>query len=348
MFKIARKSLSLAACVWLVATTGAVAEEFGNFDVHGYGTQTYMQSSANQYLDANDKGTWDNNFLGIVGTVTLSDRSKLWAQLETSTLDVTRFTWFFVDYQFSEAVEGYVGRVKFPLGIYNEIIDAKFLQVSSLEPALYQEAADFVHDSYTGAGVDYHQSLGGSGELIWQVYGGNNYDTHPPPDSRDRRAYGGRVTYQTPLEGLRLLLSGYRTEAQVLSDGRLVDEDRWIASIDFVRGDWNVKSEYGSHHFLGVDSDAYYVQVARTLASRWTPFARYDYISTDRAQRQSDSYFQKIGVVGLDFRVNNNLTLRAENHFNQGYALPVASGEVQPGTGAAHWSLLVIGVHFIF
>ena len=348
MFKNGPIGIPLVACVLVGASTGAVAEDFGNIEVHGYGTQTYMQSSANQYLGADDKGTWDNNFLGIVSAVTLNERSKLWAQLQTSSTAATRFTWFFIDYQLTDAVEAHVGRVKFPLGVYNEIIDAKFLQVSSLEPALYQEAADFVHDSYTGAGVDYTQSLGKAGEVIWQVYGGNNYDTHPPPDTRDRRAYGARVTYRTPVEGLRFMLSGYRTEAEVLADGRLVDEDRWIASVDFVRGDWNVKSEYGAHQFLGVSSSAYYLQVARTFSSRWTPFARFDYVSTNRALRQSDSYFQKIAVVGLDFMVNNNLRLRAENHFNHGYALPVASGEVQAGGGNANWSLLVIGLHFIF
>jgi hypothetical protein len=348
MRKIGRAGIPLIACVLLGAAGDAWAENFGNIEVHGYGTQTYMQSTANQYLGADTRGTWDNNFLGIVTAVTLNDRTKLWAQLETSSTDATRFTWFFVDYQISDALEAHAGRVKFPLGIYNEIIDAKFLQVSSLQPALYQEAADFVHDSYTGVGFDYNQSLGGAGELIWQAYGGNNYDTHPPANSVDRRAYGGRLTYRTPVDGLRFLISGYRTEVELLPDEGLVKEDRWIASIDFVRGDWNLKSEYGSRRFRGVSSDAYYVQAARTFASRWTPFVRYDSVTTDRALGQSDSYFQKIMVIGLDYRLNSNISLRAENHFNHGYALPVASGEVRSDAGAPSWSLFVIGLHFIF
>ena len=129
-----------------VAQIGA-AIDFGNdFALHGYGSQDYAQTTDNTYLRADHRGTWDDNFLAFVGTVSLNERSKLWAQLETSSMDTTRFTWFFVDYQLTDSATAHVGRVKFPLGLYNEIIDVKFLQLSSLEPLLYQSAADFAED----------------------------------------------------------------------------------------------------------------------------------------------------------------------------------------------------------
>src|SRR5882724_3141632 len=155
-------------CAGTVAAPSTSAAELGDrLDLHGYGFQTYAQTSANTYLGADKRGTWDNNFLGLVMAATLSEQSKLWAQLESSTADGTRFTWFFVDYQVSDAVRAHVGRVKLPLGFYNEIIDAKSLQPAALEPALYQTAADMVHDSYHGLGVDFEQDVGG-GHLLWQ------------------------------------------------------------------------------------------------------------------------------------------------------------------------------------
>ncbi len=54
-------------------------------DLHGYGYQAYMQTSgANSYNGADNQRSWDNNFLGLVATVTLTDKSKLWAQLQGS------------------------------------------------------------------------------------------------------------------------------------------------------------------------------------------------------------------------------------------------------------------------
>jgi hypothetical protein len=341
----------MAACLvaGLAYSAGAGAIEFGNeLEVHGYGSQDYLQASHNTYLGADNRGTWDDNFLGLVGTVTLNDKSKLWAQLEASSAEATRFTWFFVDYQLTDALRFHAGRVKYPLGLYNEYIDTKFLQVSSLEPALYQGAADFVHDAYTGVGADYTQSLNTAGEIVWQVYGGNTYDTDPPPDTRDRRAYGGRITYRTPIDGLRFMLSGYRSHVEILATRPLTNEDRLIGSIDFVRADWDIKSEYGTHKFLGVSSNAWYFQVGRTVAQKWMPFFRYDHVDLDKESQSTDSATQKILVFGVNYKLLSNVSIRFEDHFNRGYALPVASGEVPAGQGDRTWNLFVAGVHFMF
>jgi len=337
------------ALAGLVVSGSAYAIDFGNeLEIHGFGSQDYLQASHNTYLGADHRGTWDDNFLGIVGTVTLNDKSKLWAQLETSSNEATRFTWFFVDYQLTETVRLHAGRVKFPLGLYNEYIDTKFIQVTSLEPALYQSAADFVHDAYTGVGADYSQSLATGGEIVWQIFGGNAYDTDPPVDSRDRRAYGGRVTYQTPINGLRFMLSGYRTLVETLATRELTNEDRVIGSIDFVRDDWDVKSEYGTHKLFGVSSNAYYVQVGHTVMQKWMPFLRYDHVTLDRNFKSSDSFSQKILVFGVNYKLLSNVSLRLEDHLNRGYALAVASGEVLPDQGQRTWNLFVAGIHFMF
>ena len=182
--------------------------------------------------------------------------------------------------------------------------------------------------------------------VTWEVYGGNIFDEHPPADSRDRRAYGGRVTYQTPFDGLSFLLSGYRTQVELLATGELINEDRYIVSVDYVHAAWDVKSEFGTRKFRGVDTDAYYVQVGRTL-DKWMPFVRFDSVVTDTALSSSDSYSQRILVAGVNYSLRNNISLRIENHFNHGYALPVASGEVPVNGGIRSWNLLVAGLHFI-
>ena len=345
--KVAPMAGALIAAGGLFTPT-AQGEDFGDRVVlHGFGYQDYMQTDNNTYMGADKRGSWDNNFLGLVTSIDINDRSKLWAQLEGNTSDGTRFTWFFVDYQFSENVRGHVGRVKMPLGLYNETVDAKFLQVTQLEPSLYQGAADMVHDSYHGAGLDFEQNVG-HGHLLWQIYAGNAYDIDPPVDSRDRRIIGGRVTYRTPVSDLRLMASGYRTYVELLADGTMHSEDRGIVSMDYTPDRFDIKAEYALHQFFGTTSNAYFLQARYSLTEKFASYARYDYAVIDKDRRDDPAYYQKTFAIGLQYRLADNLTLRVENHFNHGYGLPVASGEVQAGAGADSWSLAVAGINFSF
>jgi len=345
--KVAPVAGALIAATSLFAPASRAVDFGDRVVLHGFGYQDYMQTDRSTYLGADKRGSWDNNFLGLVTSIDINERSKLWAQLEGNTSDGTRFTWFFVDYQFSENLRGHVGRVKFPLGLYNETIDAKFLQVSQLEPSLYQGAADMVHDAYHGAGLDYDQNVG-HGHLLWQVYAGNNYDIDPPIDSKDRRVIGGRVTYRTPVSDLRVMVSGYRTYLEVLADGTLHTEDRGILSVDYSPNKFDIKAEYALHQILGVTSNAYYLQGRYSFTDKFAGYARYDTAITDKDHRDDEAYYQKTVVLGLQYRLADNLTLRIENHFNHGYGLPVASGEVEAGKGERNWNLAVAGINFSF
>ena len=144
------------------------------------------------------------------------------------------------------------------------------------------------------------------------------------------------------------MLSGYRTQVETLADKSLSNEDRVIASIDFTCGRCDIKAEYGTHDFLGVRSDAYYVQARYSFGDAWGPYVRYERAVTDKNQSGDPSFFQKTLVAGVQYRMAESITLRLEGHFNHGYALPVASGEVAAGTGATDWNLAVAGVNFSF
>ncbi len=317
------------------------------FDLHAFGDQTFAQTNHNAYLDADTRGTWDNNFLGLVVAATLTDRSKLWAQLETSTEDTTHFTWFFIDYQFTGDLTGHVGRVRLPLGLYNEIVDTAFLQQSLLTPSIYQSAADFVHDSYQGAGVDYNWDAGSAGSVLLQVFGGNSYVVDEGEDEvNDRRLYGLRMTYTTPVTGLRFLASGYQQQVELRGSTALHDENRAILSVDYVDERIDAKSEVAIHSLLGVHSRAYYVQLGYRVTPHWTPYVRYDDATTDDSRDNDPAYFQRTVVTGLSFRLQDNIDVRAENHWNHGYALPVASGETAAGGGRVNWNLTLVGVAF--
>jgi hypothetical protein len=344
---VQRAAVLAGALAAMMACGSALAVQLGDqVEVHGYGSQDYVQTTDNTYLGADSKGSWDNNFLGLVGAYAINDKSKLWAQLEASNTDTTRFTWFFVDYQVSDSVSVHAGRVKYPTGLYNETIDAKFLQLSSIEPVLYQEGADMVHDAYTGVGVDYDHALG-RGRIMVQGYVGQPYDPDNDPDLRDRAMVGGRITYTTPID-LRFLLSFNRGQVEILSTGEMIPEQRIFYSVDYKADDWDVKSEYAQHKFMGADTNAFYVQAGRTFGDKWTPFVRYENADLDSGSEDDDSYAQTTSVIGVGYRLLPNAVLRAEAHVNQGYALPVATGEMVAGAGKRNWTMFVVGIHFIF
>ncbi len=341
-------ALAIAAGLTLAAAPLAFAGELADrFDVHGYGYQEFLKSTKNPYLGAEGKGTWDQNFLGVVVAATIDSRSKVWAQLQGSTAEGTRFTWFFLDYQVNDALRGHVGRVKLPLGLYNEIIELKSLQLSAVIPSIYQTGADFVHDAYHGFGADFEQDLAG-GHVLWQGWAGNVYDIDPPADEKDRRSYGGRVTYDTPIEGLKFMVSAYRVQVETVATGAMSNEDRGILSAEFARDNWEFKSEYAGHKFLGVSSSGYYLQGGYTVANKWTPYIRYDHVTLDKAQKNDPSYYQSTVAVGLGYKLGKDIGLKIENHFNSGYGLPVGTGEVEAGKGSKKWNLFTAEVNFQF
>jgi Phosphate-selective porin O and P len=343
---------------WVLVTASAQADD--KFSVNGFGFQDYRQTNANFSEGASQRGTWDNNFFAIVMSTKFTDRDTVWAQLQANSTEPTRFTWMFVDHRFNDNLSVHVGRVKFPYGIYNEYIDNKWLQLSAVLPSAYSGAADMVYDAFTGAGIDWT-----SGSLFTQFYGGNIYVTDPASDDHaDRRLIGTRLTWNTPLEGLRFMVSA--NEAQIEANvafpngasttlTQLGREDRAMLSVDYVSDRFDIKGEYNYHKvpflpFIGdhtTIANAWYIQGGYKIGL-WTPYVRYDSFQADQLNTSDPSLYQKDWVVGVNYKINDNVNARIEDHVIRGYGLPVGSGEVIAGSGHANWSLMAAEVNFLF
>ena len=344
------------------------------FSLHGFGNQDVSKTSANTFEQAGPSATWENNFLGLVTSARISDESKLWAQLQANSVEEARITWMFVDYQFTDDLSGQVGRVKFPYGIYNEYIDTRALQMSVGKPFAYSLEADMTYDSYNGVGVNYAASLAHAGRLVLQAFAGDifspntPYVTAPYPAqfqmgnleavTNDRHIMGGRATWETPIDGLRLLASLNENKViTVAGNGQTPNlqatEMRWMLSLDYVTDRLDLKSEYNYHKYPGLTgfadqkSHAWYAQAGFPLG-RWTPYLRFDSIVTDADMASDPSYFQRTAVLGINHRITQNLNFRIEDEFNHGYAMPVAAGETLAGAGRVNWQLYAAQINFMF
>ena len=383
------RRLALATAISGLCGAGSAHAQETPLAIHGFGNQDDWRSSANSYQGADTRGTWGNNMFGVVFTAVVTDKSKVWAQLQADSNEQTRATWMFVDYQVNDDVRAHVGRVKFPFGIYNEIITTRALQMSVVEPAAYSIPADMTYDAYDGAGIDIDFHLPANNTLTLQAFGGNIFN---PPDPQpaiplnqdwgvnqyqnngpatgqngyvaphnDRTIIGTKLTWQTPVDALRLMFSANRATLEstmVSSDagqGTLFQEDRIMTSIDYAGDQLDIKAELNRHNIQGVDgidpvdTQAWYVQVGYRLGD-WTPYMRYDSIITNMAAQYQNnpSYYQNTLVTGLNYRLTNNINLRGEVHNNHGYALPVIAGETQAGTGTVDWQMFAFSANFMF
>lgn len=375
-------SIAGAACLvaGFVGAANAYADE-DRYTFNGFGNQDYRRSTANSYMGADSTGTWDNNFLGLVMSAKINEKARAWAQLQASTTSVAnptgsaRFTWMFVDYQFSDSVSAHVGRIKFPFGLYNETINTQALRPTIAEPVVYALAADMTYNAYHGVGVDWHKDLGGPGSIMTQVFAGNIYvePEHKETTLRDVGLIGGRITYNTPVEGMRLMISANRTTVEAQNTGaptgEKAHEDRAMLSFDYVAHDWDIKAEYNYHttpalataqdaltvppvlpgDVIANKQRAYYIQAAYDMG-KFTPYARYDYVNTDTTLKNNPANYQKIYVIGVGYKLADNLNLRAEQHFNHGYALGAPEmGVVMPAyVPHLNWNTTMVSMNFMF
>jgi hypothetical protein len=341
----------------MLAMTGAHAED--KFTVNGFGFQDYRQSNANIYEGADQRGTWENGILALVLSAKISDRDTVWAQLESKPTEPTEFTWAYLDHHFNDNLSARIGRIKLPYGLYNEFIDNKALQLSVIRPSAYSFRADMVHDAFSGIGIDWT-----SGSLFTQIFGGNVYT--PPSNSAitdsfsDRRFVGMRITWNTPYEGLRFMFSGWDSQTEDNSGitttpplGQLNKEYRAMWSVEYVSDRLDIKSEH-NHHGTPTTSagpststNAWYVQGGYKMGL-WTPFARFDYFIGDQSIPSDPSSYQKDWVIGVNYKINENVNARIEDHVINGYGLPVAASDMTAGSGKTDWNMMAAEVNFMF
>jgi hypothetical protein len=361
---------NLLAAALLMPLAALAADDL--LTIHGFGNQDYWKSGATSFSGSGPNGTWQNDDLGLVLRATVNDKTHVYAQLQANATDPVQMLWMFVDYQVNDDLRVKAGKVKFPLGIYNEIVDARGLQLSALTPFLYYDAFDLTYDAYVGVGVDYDMQAGKAGKFTFQPFVGNipsspapftapAFDAPTnsiPADTTDRNLYGMRVTWETPVDGLRLLAVAYNTRIQTTAlngqtAGIVGNEIRYVASIDYVTETLDIKSEFAHHRYPSlvglpeVVSRAWYLQAGYHLGD-WTPYARFDSEVNDAAFSSDPSFYQRDFVVGIDRLIMSNLHLRAENHFNHGYGMPVVNGDIAAGTGKVDWNLVAVQINYMF
>ncbi|MEO6562186.1 MAG: hypothetical protein ABIN99_03945, partial [Nitrosospira sp.] len=329
-----------------------------------------MSSDKNNFFgkSSSDSGSFDFRELGLNASMRPLTRLQFSAQMlsrragEGSPGNV-RLDYGFIDYTYFSGETSQLGirlgRMKNPLGFYNDTRDVPFTRPSILLPqSIYFDrtrklaiAADGVHlyGEYRSNMGNISFQLGTARPLVRgaetevALLGGEL-----PGHFTSEMSYIGRVVYELDEGRLRFALSG--SQLNIGYDPAAVDRlhagsirfTPLIFSAQYNAERWSITSEYALRHLeyrdfgvtplnLNFYGESYYFQGVYRFSPEWEAFTRYDVLYTNRDDRKGLKYaaatgghafnrFAKDITVGLRWNVTPEFMLRAEYHHVNGTA----------------------------
>lgn len=175
--------LVLAFLLTIVFPGISRAAEFGPVEMHGYVSQGYLLSSHNNYLAQTEAGTTEFNEIAINASTDLSEKLRVGLQLLARDLgdsgnDEVNLDWGYGDYHWRDELGIRIGKVKRPMGLYNEGRDVDMLRTWILLPqSVYREDMRDVMNAAKGGALYGTLPAGSLGRFDYQhVYGSKDID----------------------------------------------------------------------------------------------------------------------------------------------------------------------------
>ncbi len=221
------------------------ADELGDVKIHGFVSQGYLKSDHNNYLADTEEGTFQFNETGINFSTNLTDKLRMGMQLFARDQgninnDEVVLDWAYADYHWNDWLGLRAGKMKGPLGLYNEYRDTDLLRTCILlPPGVYSENDRDSVVSVKGIGLYGYIRLNFIGSLSYLLqYGTSDLD----PDGGTAKVFESQGIYDpdlgflpafeinnfnvddvssislkwdTPLDGLRLGYTFFDTDIDV-------------------------------------------------------------------------------------------------------------------------------------
>src|SRR5438067_6861490 len=192
-----RSVLLAAVAAALLAPGPAAAVELSlsgqlpTLDVHGFISQGFLLTSANDYLADSSRGSFEFSEVGLNFTLPATDRLTLGVQIFSRKLGPlgdyrATLDWYYLDYHWRDWLGIRAGRVKLPFGLYNDISDVDSARTAVLLPQSIYPAQnrDFLL-AQTGVEAYGYTRLGALGALDYRLYAGTIFlDLKQQPGSR--------------------------------------------------------------------------------------------------------------------------------------------------------------------
>jgi len=363
-----------------------------NLQIHGFASQSWLMSSGkNNFFgkSSSDSGSFDFRELGLNASMRPLSRLQFSAQMISRTAGKgspgnIRLDYGFMDYTYFSGESGQLGirlgRMKTPLGFYNDTRDVPFTRPSILLPqSIYFDrtrklalAADGMHlygehrsdmgDISFQAGVARPLVRGDEAEAA--VFG-KQFPGHLAPEI----SYTGRVNYDLDGGRVRLAVSASQLNmsyapgvGDVLHAGSVrftpvvfsaqYNAERWSLTSEYAlrRLEYNNFAAFKNMDFYG---ESYYFQGAYRFTPEWEGIVRYDVLYTDQDDRSGRKYaaatgspaytrFAKDITVGLRWNITPEFMLRAEYHRVNGTAWLSTLDNPNTGDLSQKWDLFSV------
>jgi hypothetical protein len=188
--------------------------------IHAFASQGFMLTTGNDYIASDTThGSFQLSEVGLNVTRQLSDRWSMGLQLFAQNLGLGgsfnfKADWFYLDYRWRNWLGIRAGRIKIPYGLYNEVndIDAARAPIFLPQSVYPLQGRSFLF-AQTGFELYGFARARGFGALDYRLFVGTIFIDpaifNPPGSPAEialnvRYVAGGRLLWETPLEGLRV------------------------------------------------------------------------------------------------------------------------------------------------
>lgn len=279
--------LTIIAALILVPCS-LFAFDLDKLRINGFVSQGYMESNDNNFLDPDSQdGTFEINEIGLTFNAPVTDKLRVGAQLLSRDLGPEGnndliLDWAFGDYRATDWFGVRAGKIKLPVGLYNEIRDSDFLRPMAFLPqSIYDEMQRSFMTAGYGGSVYGNVPAGAAGDFDYQIFYGElsiDEDTFLVSEGlnvdglnrtlsnmtggaagvdsleyESDRTYALSLIYNTPLEGLRLGMSYLKSEGKfdVTLDNPLAALDPQLAALNSL--DFDITASYNPMYVLSAE-----------------------------------------------------------------------------------------------
>jgi hypothetical protein len=348
------RTVALLLCLGAV---GARAQDFGNLQIHGFATQGFLFSSHNNYLTMESSGgslQWTEGAISL--TDPLSDNLRVGIQLHMYQMGqiggpAMEVEWASGDYKINDQVGFRAGKVKIPLGLYNDsqVVDPLFLWILLPQSIYPNDDRDF--DLAVDGGELYGSADLGKrgGRVQYRGYAGesrldNNGGyvlqlaeagfTFPTPPGG--KTFGGDVQWATPWRGLTV---GSSAQSQALDGSgpqgtlHLVPAVTLAYYAEWTGGKLHLAGEYwrtprelefiigGTAYPASIDQRAWYPMADYRVTRKLQVGTYYSHYVNKAGDTSQPENYSKDWVIAGRYDFNQYFYGKIESHFLHGTGL---------------------------
>jgi hypothetical protein len=374
MRKTFKVLLMVLITVIFCSATDSIAE---NVSIHGFLSQGYLISDEyGIYTADTEDGTLEFNELGLNFSTKMTDSLRFGVQLFSRDFgdlgnDEIRVDWAMADYQYRNWLGLRVGKIKMPVGLYNQSRDIDAARTSILLPnAVYKESGRDIANTLKGAGIygilpggiEYQAMHGlidvsatsGFSTLLVNALGAQVNSVSL------EESCSGSIIWNTPLEGLRVGATSFNWDIEVnalmlgMNRDLIFEGTQSVFSGEYLWNDLSVSGEYmiteetGEGTGLGKFTDrtgiGYYGMVNYRLSDFIEIGTYYSERYLDKDTKSDETKYHKDLALTTRLDFNDFWLLKLEGHYINGLS-EVTTTKIDP---SEEWYLFAAKITYSF